>query len=50
MGVIIDGCPAGLPIVEEDIQREAGIRILIPGSIKRTGLRSDPVTLIIPPL
>ena len=34
MGVIIDGCPAGLPIVEEDIQREVERRR--PGAVGTT--------------
>ena len=26
VGVVIDGCPAGLPLIVEDIQREVDIR------------------------
>jgi len=35
MGVVIDGCPAGLPITEEDIQQEVERRR--PGAVGTTG-------------
>ncbi len=45
MGVVIDGCPAGLPITEEDIQQEVERRR--PGAVGTTGRwESDKVEIL----
>lgn len=40
IGVVIDGCPAGLPLSEEDIQKELAIRQ--PGKNPYTSPRAEP--------
>ena len=43
VGVVVDGCPAGLPLNEEDIQKYLDRRK--PGQSKFTTARSYPVFL-----
>jgi len=46
VGIIIDGCPAGLPITEEDIQREVDKRKPGMGMVATTRAEEDKVDIL----
>jgi len=46
MGIIIDGCPAGLPVTEEDIQKEVDKRKPGIGVIATTRVEEDKVEIL----
>ncbi len=46
VGIIIDGCPAGLPITEEDIQREVNKRKPVIGMIATARVEEDKVEIL----
>ena len=45
-GIIIDGCPAGLPVTEEDIQREVNKRKPAIGMIATARMEEDKVEIL----
>ena len=46
VGVVIDGCPAGLPIVKDDIQRELDKRKPVSGTFATTRKEADNVEIL----
>lgn len=46
VGIIIDGCPAGLPVTEEDIQREVDKRKPGTGMVATTRAEEDKVDIL----
>ncbi len=46
VGVVVDGCPAGLPLAEEDIQREADKRRPGAGAASTARIEDDRVEII----